>query len=215
VFSHGLNRLPRDYEGLLRRWAGAGFVVVAPRFPLTHRGVELNVRDVLNQPADASFVLTQVLALDGKAADPFRGHLDGRRLGAAGHSGGGVTTVGLFAGQRDDRLRSGIVLAGNGIGMGDSFPGPPASLLFVHGDRDTVVPISWSQAVFGAVPWPKAFLTIAGGGHVDPYEGDGRAFSVVAASTIDFLRATLYGDAGARSRLNRPAAAPGRLDNRL
>ncbi|HEY0700145.1 MAG TPA: chlorophyllase, partial [Micromonospora sp.] len=70
LFSHGLGASPADYAGLLRRWAAAGFVVAAPTYPHTGRGAEQNPFDVLNQPADASYVLTRLLALDGRADDP-------------------------------------------------------------------------------------------------------------------------------------------------
>ena len=66
VFSHGLDGRPDDYQVLLTRWAAAGFVVAAPTFPHTGRGSDGNMLDVLNQPADVSYVLTQVLALDGE-----------------------------------------------------------------------------------------------------------------------------------------------------
>nr|WP_258545201.1 hypothetical protein [Micromonospora provocatoris] len=75
LFSHGLSARPEDYQALLTRWAAAGFVVAAPRFPHTSRGTDGNPLDVLNQPADVSYVLTRVLALGEKAGDPLRGRL--------------------------------------------------------------------------------------------------------------------------------------------
>ncbi|MFD0788698.1 alpha/beta hydrolase family protein, partial [Micromonospora azadirachtae] len=92
MFSHGLGGRPDDYEALLTRWAAAGFVVAAPTFPHTSRGADGNVLDVLNQPADVSYALTQVLALNGRAGDQLRGRLAIDRVAAAGHSAGGVTT---------------------------------------------------------------------------------------------------------------------------
>ena len=142
VFSHGLAGLPSRLPALATRWAAAGFVVVAPAYPHTSRGVaKLEVADVLNQPADASQVLTRILALDRAADDPLRGHLAPDRIAAAGHSAGAITTVGLFANGRDPRLDAGIVLAGNAIGMGNAYVGRPAALLFVHGDKDPVTPV--------------------------------------------------------------------------
>jgi fermentation-respiration switch protein FrsA (DUF1100 family) len=219
VFSHGLLALPTDYRDLLTRWAAAGFVVVAPAYPHTSRGVaSFEVVDVVHQPADASFVLTRVLALNGARGDPFAGHLDAERLAAAGHSGGAITTVGLFASGRDDRLRAGIVLAGNALGMGSSYRGPPAALLFVHGDRDPITPYGLGQAAYAAVPggWPKAFLTLTGQGHTDPYLRPSAAgFRTVATTTTDFLRWTLYHDPAAKQRLAVDAGGAAVLDDRL
>jgi fermentation-respiration switch protein FrsA (DUF1100 family) len=208
VFSHGLGGRPADYEPLLTRWAAAGFVVAAPAYPFTSRGAaRQSVLDVLNQPADASYVLTEVLALDRRAGDRLRGHLDTGRVAAAGHSAGGITTVGLFAGARDRRLAAGIVLAGNSLGVGTRFTGPAVPLLFVHGRRDEVVSYASGKALYDAVPWPKAMLSVRNGRHV-LFDGDD-SFPVVADSTTDFLRWSLYGDAGAKRRLARQAERGG------
>ena len=116
--------------------------------------------DVLNQPADASYVLTQVLALDAEPATRCAAASTPTGSRAAGHSAGGITTIGLFSGGRDDRLDAGIVLAGSGARRRRRFTGPAAPLLFVHGDADQVVPYAAGQAAFDAVPWPKAMLTL-------------------------------------------------------
>jgi dienelactone hydrolase len=219
LFSHGLNGRPTDYRELLTRWAAAGFVVAAPAYPHTARGAgRFDGLDVFNQPADASYVLTKVLALDTARGDPLAGHLDTAHLAAAGHSAGGITTVGLFSQSRDDRLIAGIVLAGNGLGMGQGYAGPTASMLFVHGDKDQIVPYDWGRAAYDAVPWPKAWLRLRGQGHVDPYLRAGApAFAAVNRTTTDFLRWKLYGDAKARSRLTRDGSAndAGKLENKL
>ncbi len=198
VFSHGLNGLPADYAALLSRWAGAGFVVAAPAYPHTARGAaDFNLVDVLDQPADASAVLTAVLV-----EPALRAHLDPSRLGAAGHSAGGITTVGMFTAGRDARLRAGIVLAGNSLGFGTAFSGPAAPLLFVHGDRDTVVSYDSGHSTYAAVPWPKAFLSLPGLGHSDPFvDPKATGFDRIASTTIDFLRYTLYADPAAGHRL--------------
>lgn len=217
VFSHGLGARPEDYQVLLTRWAAAGFVVAAPRFPHTGRGGDGNPLDVLNQPADVSYVLTRVLALDAAAGDPLRGRLDPERVAATGHSAGGVTTIGLFTTGRDERLDAGIVFAGTALGVGTAFAGAAAPQLFVHGEADEVVSYAAGKAVFDAVPWPKAMLSLPKGDHGRALLGDGKALRVVADTTVEFLRWTLYGDPAAKTRL--PADATrgdvATLDDRL
>lgn len=206
MFSHGLGARPEDYQLLLSRWAAAGFVVAAPKFPHTGQGGDGNVLDVLNQPADVSYALTQLLALDTKAGDPLRGRLDTERVAAAGHSAGGVTTIGLFTAGRDDRLDAGIVFAGTGLGVGTAFAGAAAPQLFVHGEADEVVDYAAGKAVYDAVPWPKAMLSLPKGDHGRALLTDGKALRVVSDTTLEFLRWTLYGDAAAKKRLPADAA---------
>jgi dienelactone hydrolase len=211
VFSHGLQGLPADFAPLMRSWAAAGFVVVAPAYPKTSRGAaEFDIVDVLNQPADASFVLTQTLA--GR----LKGMIDPERIGAAGHSGGAITTIGLFTIGRDPRLRAGVVFAGAAIGVGTNFAGAAVPLFFVHGDTDEVVSFASGKAVFDALPWPKALLTLPGEGHSAPFQRESSpAYKAVASSTLDFLRYSLYGDPAAKTRLTADAKPAGVLDNRL
>ncbi|GIJ78229.1 Chlorophyllase enzyme [Micromonospora phaseoli] len=220
MFSHGLGGRPTDYAALLTRWAAAGFVVAAPTFPNTsRRGDGNNVLDVLNQPADVSYALTRVLALDGRDGDPLRGRLATDRVAAAGHSAGGVTTIGLFTAGRDERLAAGIVFAGTAVGVGTAFAGATAPQLFVHGEADEVVQYSAGKAVYDKVPWPKAMLSLPDGDHGRDLlrDGDGASLRVVADTTIEFLRWTLYGDAAAKERI--PTASAGgdiaTLDNHL
>ncbi|MFB9444361.1 chlorophyllase [Dactylosporangium vinaceum] len=189
LFSHGLNGSPEAFAPLLKSWAGAGFVVIAPAYPNTTRGAaKFDVYDVLNQPADAGFVLSQVLA------GPLGKRIDADRLAAAGHSAGAITTVGLFTAARDARLRAGVILAGSGLGVGTAFSGTPAALFFVHGDADQLVPYASGRSTYDLVPWSKAMLTIPGGDHNAPFERP-----AATGAVLKFLRLELYGDAAARS----------------
>jgi len=211
LFSHGLQGLPADFAPLLRQWAAAGFVVVAPAYPKTSRGVaSFDPIDTLNQPADASFVITQALA--GAVKD----RIDPARIGAAGHSAGAITTIGLFTIGRDERLSGGVVFAGAAIGVGTNFLGAPVPLFFVHGDADEVVSYASGKAVFDTLKWPKALLTLPGGNHSAPYQRESSPeFKAVSASSLDFLRYTLYGDPDAKARMADDAKPTGVLDNRL
>ncbi|MFI5929530.1 alpha/beta hydrolase family protein [Micromonospora sp. NPDC051543] len=201
MFSHGLGGRPEDYAALLTRWAAAGFVVAAPAFPHTSEGGDGNVLDVLNQPADVSYALTQVLALDGKAGDGLRGRLATDRVAAAGHSAGGVTTIGLFTANRDERLDAGVVFAGTAVGVGTAFAGATAPQLFVHGELDEVVDYAAGKAAYDKVPWPKALLSLPKGDHGRTLLGDAAMLRVVSDTTVEFLRWSLYGDPKAKKRI--------------
>lgn len=220
LFSHGLTGLPSDYTALLTRWARAGFLVVAPTYPNTNRhAASVRADDVVNQPADASFVLTSVLALGSRSGDPFFGLIDSAHVAAAGHSLGAITTIGLFSVCcHDPRLAAGVVLAGNSTGFGDQPSQPGRPLLFEHGASDHIVPYQTGHHTYETMPGPKAFVTFDGQGHFDPYlKASDRSFEVDAATTLDFLRWTLRGDASGLPALQRDGAVSGvsRLEDRL
>jgi dienelactone hydrolase len=209
VFSHGLLSQPADYTALLSGWARAGFVVAAPLYPHTSLGAAgYNAYDIVNQPADASAVLDQVLALNFQAG-PLRGRLDPTRLAAAGHSAGGITTAGLFSAHRDTRLKAGIVLAGTDF-LGTPFSGPPAALLFVQGRLDRTVTHRAATTVFNAVPWSRAMLTVTAGDH----QTTDAELPAVGGTGAAFLHWSLYGGLPA---LAGPAALGGvaTLDDQL
>ena len=211
LFSHGLRGLPEDYESLIYGWVQDGFVVVAPTYPNTNRGAtSVDAGDLTNQPADATFVLDAVLGLSTTSGDLLEGALDTERVAAVGHSEGGITTVGLFdACCRDPRLRAAIVLSGNGLGSREPYSGTAAKVLYVHGDTDPLVPIALGRATFERNPWPKAFITLTGAGHLDPYlEPIAAQFALVHRATSDFLAWALLDDQKALDDLREAVAEP-------
>ncbi|MEV4640454.1 chlorophyllase [Actinoplanes sp. NPDC049548] len=201
LFSHGLTSQPGDYEAMLARWAQAGFVVAGPTYPKTSYGVaDLDPLDIVNQPADASHVIDALLAQGG----PTSAIIDPGRLAAAGHSAGGITTAGLFSARRDERLKAAVVLAGTDF-QGTPFTGPAAAMLFVHGRKDETVTYRAGHAVFAAVPWSRAMLSITEGGHVT----ESADFEATTGTSAEFLRWALYGDAAAKARIPEAAASGG------
>jgi dienelactone hydrolase len=200
IFSHGVRGTPESYQRIITAIASAGFVVAAPAYPNTNgAAARIEPLDVMNQPADASAVISAVLALNSAPGDPLEGHLDPNRVAAAGHSGGGFTTTGLLSHARDVRVRAAIVIAAGTLSP--SFTGPPVPVLFVHGDADNVVRYSLGRGAFDQVPWPKAFLTVVDGDHGGYLYLASPATTAVENTVVDFLRATLYGDAEALARI--------------
>jgi fermentation-respiration switch protein FrsA (DUF1100 family) len=205
LFSHGLTSEPSAYAPLLTAWAKAGFVVAAPAYPHTSYGVaHFDALDVANQPADASYVIGRLIALNGNAGDDLKNRIDTTRIAAAGHSAGGITTIGMFTGSRDNRLDAGIVLSGQRV-LSAPFSGLAAPLLFAHGKLDKTVSYANGLAAFKAVPWSRAMVTVTKGGHAMVADDLRR----IVTTTTDFLRWSLYGDAAARSRLRADATKGG------
>jgi dienelactone hydrolase len=208
MFSHGYHGAPRKFTQLFRAWARAGYIVAAPRFPLTSdRGEPYDsVGDFANQPADISFVLTQLL--DGPLAD----RIDPKRIGAAGLSLGGATTYGLIESPccRDDRIRAAAVFDAVRIPIRDPFEQNKIPLLISHIDTDYAVPYTSAQQSFDESASPKWFLTFFKGIHPEAYEDALSPHDETArATSIDFFDLTLLGDTSARARLLEDGDHPG------
>lgn len=217
VFAHGFGTDPSlsEYNSLLEQWAAAGFVVAAPLFPLTRGDApgQPDLSDFANQPGDMSFVAGQLLQQSARRSGLLAGLINPTELGAAGHSLGGVTTLGLVANSccQDRRFKAAVVMSGDPI----TFPtgavnyGHAPPILLVHGNADPAVPYVSSILAFNGASGPKGLLTLIGGNHDSPVNARGRGFPSVVRATIDFFDRFLKGQTGALSRLvgtrSRPA----------
>jgi dienelactone hydrolase len=203
VWSHGFYSFPEQQQTIAQLFATNGFVVVAPLYPYTKKGTKhFNKNDVSNQSVDASFVISKML----EAGNPLSAHIDPTRMAAAGHSGGGTTTNGLFTKHRDPRLKAAIVVSGRPLG---AYTGTPVPMLFIHGDKDPVVAYSQGRQAYGAVPWPKAFLTMVKTEHGAALGEPDRGHTQVVLTMLDFVRWALDHDTAARDRLTEDATLPG------
>ncbi len=217
VFGHGFAVTPAIYAPLLRAWARAGYVVAAPIFPLGNANAPggPNESDLVNQPADMSFVITQMLAASAAAGSAFAGMIDARHIAVSGQSDGGDTalTVAYNTRFRDRRIGAAVILSGQEIpGMdGYDFPAPSPPLLATQGLADTINLPSTTYAFFDPAPPPKYLLTMPGAPHLTPYTYAEPQLSVVERVTIAFMDRYLKGIRGAVSRMvsagNRPGVA--------
>ena len=95
VFGHGFTLTPAPYSRLLEAWARAGFVVAAPRFPLENAQAPggPDESDLINQPADMSFVISKLLSASSRPGGQLQGLIDPQRIAVSGHSDGGETAL--------------------------------------------------------------------------------------------------------------------------
>ena len=137
---------PTTTRATLERWAAEGYAVVAPTYPATSRAgiTEATVRDQRDQVRDARFVLDHVLALDSTPVTEggLGGLLDRRRIAAAGHSMGGLTSLALVSRCcRDRRVKAAVVLAGVSENQhGPRIRRPTGPIFFAHATYDIAVP---------------------------------------------------------------------------
>lgn len=222
VFGHGFGASPARYADIVRPIASAGYVVVAPTFPLSNSATVggPTLADEPQQPADMRFALDQVIALGTQAGNPLSGLLDGNRLAAAGHSLGGITTFDYAYGAGyDKRLRAAVPMSAilNVFSATRPFTNPMVPMLLIHGDADETVPYGLgSVTAFAAAPSPKALLTIRNGSHsfgLAGIPGSSPAVgSAVVQATVSFLDRYVKDDPTGINRLQALATGqPGLL----
>ena len=174
-YSHGQNGTGPQGETLLGPIAAAGYVVVAPTFPLSRSPTGV-IGDYVNQPADVYFVIDSVIRMADEPADPLYGRLDASHIAVAGHSLGAMTTVGVAYNSccAQSRIAAAIVLSGveAPFGTGNYQPRPPVPLLLAHGAMDARIPVTGSESLFAAATGPTAFLRFPDGTHTNILGGD-------------------------------------------
>jgi dienelactone hydrolase len=216
VFGPGFQYCSDTYDGLLSAWASAGYVVAAVDFPKTdcYTGAAANESDLINQPADMSFVISALLGISAGPNDLFSGRLNPNEVAAAGHSDGGDTVAALAANTccTDHRLKAVAVLSG---AVWPAMPGkyftqgaPP--MLFVQGSGDDVNPPSASIQLYRADPSrARYYLDLFGASHMGPYEGTNSAEQIVAGTTLAFFDRFVLGQSGAAAAMEQDGTVSG------
>lgn len=170
VYSHGFVSSRHGGTYLAEHLASHGYVVVSADYPLTHMQAPGGpvAGDVVNQPADVSFLIDQTLALEGSER-PFEGEIDVERLGVFGLSLGGITTtlVAFHPEWRDPRLAVAISIAGAGDVFGPRFfDNAAVPFLMIAGTADAIVDYERNALPILDRVREGALVTIAGGTHV-------------------------------------------------
>ena len=215
IFGHGFAVTPAPYAQLLDAWARAGYVVAAPVFPLGNARAPggPNEADLVNQPADVRFVITQMLAESTRAGGPLSGLIARRSIAVTGQSDGGDTALAVAydPALHDGRVNAAIILSGAEIPqLGPfAFPrrGPP--LLATQGTADTINQPSATSQFFTQAPLPKYLLTLIGATHLPPYTDGEPQLGIVERVTVAFLDYYLKRRSGALPEMLRAARVPG------
>lgn len=209
VFGHGFGGTPFVYRRLLRAWAAAGYLVAAPVFPLENANAPggPDEDDVVNQPADMSFVIAQLLAASASSASPLHGLVDPRRIAVAGQSDGAMTAFATTYERpwRDRRVRAAVILSGAELARRIPLDPHAAPLLAVQGTADRINDPIYSLRLYRAVGRPKFLLLLRRAGHLDPYTVPGPWLAAVERVSIAFLDHYLgSGSLGAIARAAQP-----------
>ncbi len=208
MFIHGFGAHPDN--PYLHPLAAAGFLAVAPKFPLTNADTPggPNRADLVNEPADASFVLTQFAKLPTRHAD-LQAAADQSSVGIMGQSVGAAIalSVGFNKQYKDPRFKAVVSSANSCLPPTCPFNSTPVPLLVMHGTADPVAPYQSDVNDYASAPRPKFLLTLIGAMHIqfgDPWD------PIAERVTIDYFRRYLRGDTRALAALNRDGNVPGK-----
>ena len=145
VYSHGFSSSKDGGAYLAKHLASLGYVVISVNYPLTNYNAPggPNVKDVMNQPADVSFLIDTLLAQSNTPGHKLAGMVDGSRIGVTGISLGGLTTelVTYHPTLRDPRIGAALSIAGPiAIFTKVFFEQVNVPFMMLSGDIDAMVP---------------------------------------------------------------------------
>jgi lysophospholipase L1-like esterase len=176
IWGNGTGTIPGVYSGLLRHWAGQGFIVAAANTPNPNFGV---------------LMLRGIDTLTSWNADPrseFHQRVDLAGIGASGHSQGGSGAINAGA---DRRVKTVAPIQPGPLNSPSALRGPA---LFLAGERDLIVPPVLVRGLYGAADQvPAVYAELRGARHVSAV-GDAGGFRGV---TTAWFRYHLMGDAAA------------------
>jgi hypothetical protein len=200
-FAHGWNSKPAVYAAMLRAWASAGCVVIAPTSPGMARGRGLINGDgpIAAQTADLPVVLTQALALHLNVV------INPAEIALAGHSDGGSSVARMAFNRRltDPRITAFLIFSAgrDGENSGRRFVRTNARPVFIadsFGDQYGDYPSA--RAFYREAAGPKILVGIgAGETHLPPWSVATPRHLAIWSAAIDFVRWTCSG-AGADRR---------------
>lgn len=169
IFAHGLAAFSRQSVEYTTQLASHGYVVAAPGFPQsridTPGGPRLGA--VLDQPADVSFVIDELLKLDQAHDGLFAGTLDTDHIGMTGHSLGGLTTMLTTHGAgRDARIKAIAPISPVGCLLGpDLVADALLPTMVIGGSVERVVEPATIRGVYDEAQTPKYYAEIIGADH--------------------------------------------------
>ena len=169
LFAHGYDISTDRYASLLHDIAAAGFVVVAPEFPMSSTVYEgaPDEGDIPDQARDLSFLIS---AMTGPAAPPSLSEMiTPGPVAVIGHSDGAVTALLASFAPRfaDSRIAAVVAVSGDFDTFGGEwFTTNDPPLLAIHGEYDEINPFSSSELLVENDPGEAILVGVMGASHL-------------------------------------------------
>jgi predicted dienelactone hydrolase len=170
VYSHGFTSNRDGGAYLAEQLASLGYVVISVNYPLTNFEAPggPNVKDVVNQPADVSFLIDSLVRQSNTAGHMLEGMVDESRVGVTGISLGGMTTalVSFHPEMRDPRIGAALSIAGpTSLFTETFFSHARVPFLMLAGDIDAMVPYVSNAAPVTSKIDGAQLVTLTGASH--------------------------------------------------
>ena len=150
VWSNGTYVPPKSYEDIFSLLAQEGFIVVASTDSLLYDG------------SVVSGAIDYIIEQNDNPDCPLYRRVDTSRIGAAGHSLGGRSSIN--AAVKDERIGVVASIAGSNIESERVELQTPA--LFFAGENDTVIaPQLWVEPMYDACRGPAVYVSLKNAGH--------------------------------------------------
>ncbi len=183
VWANGTGCATDTYDGLLKRIADSGYIVVADSSVMTADGTA--------QRNSIDYIIGQ----NGNSSSVFYGKVDTVRIGATGHSQGGRSSVN--AAQADSRIKCIVSIAG--ASSAEEANGLRTPALFLTGTSDMIVVSSqWCKPSYDAVSGRAVYASLKGGVHTTCMTNPDK----VSEYVVSWFDAYLKGDSTAKAKFS-------------
>lgn len=169
IFAHGLSAFARQSAEYTTQLASHGYVVAAPGFPQsridTSGGARLGA--ILDQPADVSFVIDELLKLSVARDGILAGAIDAAHVGMTGHSLGGLTTMlSAHGAGRDVRIKAIAPISPVGCLLGATIVADTSlPTMVIGGSIERIIEPATNRGVYDEAQAPKYYAEIIGADH--------------------------------------------------
>jgi predicted dienelactone hydrolase len=169
IHSHGIVSTRNELSYLMKQMASYGYVVAATNYPLTSGSTPggANANDVMNQPADVSFLIDSILGFTDE--QPFAGQIDELKIGLSGFSLGGLTTIlaTYHPRWRDQRIAASVAIAGPAVAFTEAFyKASDVPFLMISGTSDALIDTQYNASIVPSRNDNSDLVIIAGGSHL-------------------------------------------------
>lgn len=145
IYNHGFSSDKTEGTHIAKLLASNGYIVMAADFPLTTMfapGDGPAIQDVVNQPADVSFLIDTMLQWNISSNHQFSNAINPGKIGVAGLSLGGLTStlVAFHPTMADQRVQASVSIAGPSVMFGPVFfQNRSIPFMMIAGTADSLV----------------------------------------------------------------------------